>query len=41
MAATLVGNGAALSEATLHAIKAPANMHAKAVLKMCTFSSVI
>jgi hypothetical protein len=41
MAAKLVGNGAAWSEATLQAIKAPANAHAKAVLKICTFSSVI
>jgi hypothetical protein len=41
MAATFVGNGAAWSEATLQANKAPANAHAKAVLKICTFSFVI
>jgi len=37
----LVGNGAAWSEATLQAIKAPANAHPKATLKVCMFSSVI
>jgi hypothetical protein len=41
MAAKLVGSGAAWSEATLQAIKAPANAHAKAVLKICMFSSVM
>jgi hypothetical protein len=37
----LVGNGAAWSEATLQAIKAPANARPKATLKVCMFSSVI
>src|SRR5215831_8043300 len=41
IAATLVGNGAAWSEATLQAIKAPANAHAKANLKVGMFSSII
>jgi len=41
MAAKLVGNGAAWSEATLQAIKAPANAHAKAVLNIRMFSSVM
>jgi hypothetical protein len=34
MTATLVGNGAAWSAATLLAIKAPANAHPKAHLKV-------
>src|SRR5262249_39541897 len=40
MVARLVGNGAAWSGATLQAIKAPANAHAKAVLWICMLSSV-
>ena len=34
MVATLVGNGDASSVATLQAIKAPAKVHAKAILKV-------
>jgi hypothetical protein len=41
MADTLVGNGAAWSEATLQAIKPPANAQARAALKIRTLSSVI